>query len=207
MVRVVVVDQVADMPAWYHHHAEKPAPLCRPATLSKNKTMGGVSLIVRSEFRRRWRSLGFLLVLVGIVGAIVLVCASGARRSDSALGRLLQHTRNDDVSVEVGPEYFAAISALPQVEAAAPASYMFVFPDGLSPDGLLTIAGTDARLGSDVNRPRLLHGRSASPERADEVVVNSIVAEALDIDVDDTIRLASLSPAQLDRLITAGEER
>ena len=167
--------------------------------------MAVVWLNVRSDFRRRWRSLCLLALLVGLVGGVVLTGLAGARRTDSALGRLLQQTSNDDASVEVSPEYFDVIAALPEVAAAAPASFMFVQPLGFESDDLVPLAGTDERFGNLVNRPRLIEGRRPSPSNADEVLLNSEAARRLRVGAGDPLTLSSLTPQQLEQLI-GGED-
>ena len=73
-------------------------------------------------------ALGSLLVvalLVGLVGAVALTAVAGARRTESTYSRLLDALHTSDALVEVSPEYVDAIAGLPQVEAVAPASFMF----------------------------------------------------------------------------------
>src|SRR5688500_5576269 len=151
--------------------------------------MAVVWLNVRSDLRRRWRSLCVLALLVGLVGGVVLTGLAGARRTDSALARLLQQTNNDDASVEVGPEYFDVIAALREVAAVAPASFMFVQPLGFESDNLVPLAGTDERFGNLVNRPRLIEGRRPSPGNADEVLLNSEAARRLRVGAGDPLTL------------------
>ncbi len=150
--------------------------------------MGAVGLLVRVELRRRWRSYVVLAILLGVVGGVVLTLLAGARRTESALERLRAETIEGDVSIEVSPEYFAAIEALPQVEAAAPGSFLFVMPAGTELDGLGAFAGTDGRFGTVVNRARVIEGRLPLPGRAHEVGINRIVAERLRVGAGDRIR-------------------
>jgi uncharacterized membrane protein YeaQ/YmgE (transglycosylase-associated protein family) len=49
--------------------------------------LGTVGMLAGSEIHRRLRSTIALALLVGIIGAIVLATAAGARRSGSALDR------------------------------------------------------------------------------------------------------------------------
>jgi hypothetical protein len=168
--------------------------------------MGAVGLLARVELRRRWRSYLATALLIGVVGAVVLVALAGARRTESALPRLRADTNDADASIEVSPEYFDAIEALPEVKAAAPGSFFFVMPVGAELEDLLTIAGTDERFGTVVNRPHLVEGRRPSPDRADEVLVNTVVAEALRVGPGDALTLASLTPAQMEQLVFTEED-
>jgi hypothetical protein len=102
--------------------------------------MGAVALLVGVELRRRWRSHVAIALLVGVIGGVVLTLVAGARRTDGALDRLRASTLDGDASVEVSPEYFDAIEALPEVAAAAPGSFFFVMPAEVELDDLITIA-------------------------------------------------------------------
>lgn len=167
--------------------------------------MAAVWLVARTALRRRARALVVVTLLTGIAGAAVLWSFAAARRTDSSLSRLMDETRNDTASVEVGPEFFEAISELPEVESAAPASFVFARPAADDADDYLTLASTDGRFGSLVNRPRLVEGRRPVVDRADEVLLNTEAAARLDIGAGDAITLSSLTPAQLQQLI-AGED-
>jgi putative ABC transport system permease protein len=159
-----------------------------------------VQFLVARELRSRWRGLLVLALLTGIVGAVVLAATAGARRTQSAYPRLLDAIDAADADIEVSPEYFDAIAALPQVEAVAPSSYMFVAPAG-GPEDVLTIAAVDDRFGSEVDRPHILHGRRSAYEQAGEVVVNTEYADATGVDVGDQIPLVSFTPEQMTQLI------
>ena len=167
--------------------------------------VGAGWLVVRSVLRRRWRSLLAVAVIVGVAGGLVLTALAGARRTESALPRLLDGTRNEDVSLEVSPPWFAAIETLPEVGASAPASFMFVSPDPGSFDVIVPLAGTDGRFGEAVNRPRLVAGRRPDPGRSDEVLANTEFARRFAVGAGDPLSLASMTPAQLDVLLSGGD--
>jgi ABC-type lipoprotein release transport system permease subunit len=167
--------------------------------------MGGIGLLARVEVRSRWRSYLVIALLVGVVGGVVLTALAGARRTDSAFSRLRALTNESDASLEVSPEHFAAIEALPEVEAAAPGSFMFVMPADTELENLLTIAGTDERFGTVVNQPHLIEGRRPDPDRADEVLVTSLVADELGVALGDRLTLVSLTPAQKEQLIEGAD--
>ena len=159
-----------------------------------------VRFLVAKEFRQRWRGLVVLALLVGIVGATVLAAVAGARRTDSAYSRLLDSIAAADASIEVSPEYFDAIAALPQVAAVAPSSYMFVAP-AEGPEDVVTIAAVDDRFGAE--RQPAPHPRRP-PRRAEqvgEVVVNTEYADAAGVEVGDEIPLVSYTADQMTQLI------
>jgi hypothetical protein len=163
--------------------------------------MAPVWLLLRCDLRWRWRSLLVVALLVGLVGAVVLTVVAGARRTESAYPRLLDELDAHDASVEVSPEYFDEIAGLPQVEAVAPASFLFVAPTGLELDDLVRMAPTDDRFTGVVDRPLLLEGRRPKPVRVDEVLVNEEAADRLHVEVGSVLTLASLTPEQHERLV------
>lgn len=167
--------------------------------------MGPVPLLVGSSVRRHWRSLVVTALLLGLVGAVVMSALAGARRTESAYPRLLDSLLASDASVEVGPEYFAAITRLPQVEVAAPLSFLFVTPEGLQRDDLSAVAGVDERFNAVVDRPLMLAGRLPLPDRVNEVFLNEELADALGVQVGSRLALSSLTPAQVEALIV-GED-
>ena len=52
--------------------------------------MGAVALRLRTECRSSWRSWAGYALLVGIVGALVIAAAAGARRTETAFPRALE---------------------------------------------------------------------------------------------------------------------
>jgi hypothetical protein len=163
--------------------------------------MAAVWLLVRCDLRRRWRSLLVVALLVGLVGAVALTAVAGARRTDSAYPRLLDALDASHASVEVSPEYFDEIAGLPQVEAVAPASFLFVTPVGLEREDILTMAAIDDRFNRVIDRPRLLEGRRPLADRPDEVLISENIADRLRLEAGDQLTLTSLTPEQLEGLI------
>jgi ABC-type lipoprotein release transport system permease subunit len=188
-----------------HVHGTGVCTLVGQQVVRFDELVGGVWLVARSDLRRRWPSLLGLVVIVGVAGAGVLIGLAGARRTESALPRLMEQTRSDDVSVEVGPEHFGPIEALPEVAAAAPASFMFVSPDAGSFDSLIALASVDGRFGDEVNRPLLVSGRRPDPERADEALVNTAFADRFGVEAGDPLTLVTLTPAQVERLLDGAD--
>jgi hypothetical protein len=62
--------------------------------------MAGLSGWVSSEWRRSWRALTLLALLVAFGGAITIASIAGARRADSAFSRFLEQASSSvDVSL------------------------------------------------------------------------------------------------------------
>src|ERR1700727_3445681 len=96
--------------------------------------MAAVLRILRSDLRSRWRPLLGLALLLGLVGGAVLACAAGARRPDTAYGRLLTWAHASRVQVVYGggaDAYYHAVASLPGVESAGEV----VYDDALLPAG------------------------------------------------------------------------
>jgi hypothetical protein len=58
-----------------------------------------VLLRLRADLRSGWRGWALLATAIGLVGAVVLVAATGAPRIDTAYGRMLERTNAGDALV------------------------------------------------------------------------------------------------------------
>jgi hypothetical protein len=77
--------------------------------------VGAVGMLAGCEIRRRWRSVLALVLLVGVVGAVVLATAAGARRSETALARFSTASRSGDVSLNLAFGYTPTPSQLSEL--------------------------------------------------------------------------------------------
>jgi putative ABC transport system permease protein len=151
----------------------------------------------RAELRSRWRGWLGLGLLVGLAAGAVMALAAGARRTETAYARFLEaHDAYDVMIVDQdqqglsGIGGFDEIAALPSVKDSAEGDLV---PIPLGPLGVAGISSEDGRIGSEINRFKILEGRLADPERADEVVVSFTAAEEHDLDVGSTVQLLSLA--------------
>ncbi len=64
--------------------------------------MEALWLLLRAESRQRWRPMLGLALLLGVVGAVVLTAAAGARRTGTAYPRLLHWANAGQVEL-AGP--------------------------------------------------------------------------------------------------------
>lgn len=160
----------------------------------------------RSEARRRWPAWLALVLVVGLAGGVVLASVAGARRTRSAYDRFLVAQDAFDVTLVSGIEGIFdiaeldldRIAALPQVAEAAPYVAMGAVahtPKGrqITPDAVNFAASPGDRFGGAMNRRKLLEGRAADPDRADEVVVGFGVADEYDLTVGDVLETDFLS--------------
>jgi hypothetical protein len=153
-----------------------------------------VGLLVLTTLRTRWRTVAVVAIVVGIAGAVVFATIAGARRSDSALGRLVVATRGADAVVSGdNREAVEAALARPEVEDAALARFVLWWPEGRecseeAVDYFPTLIALDDRLGSAVERPKVVAGRLADPRRGNEVAIPEQWATRLGLGVGDHVR-------------------
>jgi len=169
--------------------------------------MGAVWYRLRAEGRRRWRAWLVLSLLAGLAGGVVLAAAAGARRTDTAYGRLLDYSNAFDVGVAglgFPPLDFDQVDRLAQVEQAATFYFAFMNVAGAPDVGAdlplaPLIAGDDVMF-TTLNRANVLRGRAADPSRADEATISPLAAKRYGVDVGDTLELVSFSAAQVDAM-------
>jgi hypothetical protein len=154
---------------------------------------------LHSEVRRRWRSLIVLALLVALATATVLAAAAGARRGQSAFGRLWAGTLPATVTVLPNQPGFdwAKIRALPEVSALS----MFPVTWGFAVEGAPGASAgiqADSELTRTIERPVVLAGRLFSLSRVDEVVVTPKFVASYGQGVGDMLTLHLASPQQVD---------
>jgi hypothetical protein len=153
---------------------------------------------LRLELRQRWRSLTVLGLLVALATATVLAAGAGARRGQTAFGRLWARTLPATATVLLNQPGFdwAKIRALPEVSALS------MFPPGFG-YAVEGYPGASAGLQADdqftrtLERPVMLEGRLFNPARVDEVLVTPTFAASSGHGVGDTLTLLLASPQQV----------
>ena len=160
--------------------------------------MGMARTWLRLDLRRRWRSLVVLALLVALSAGVVLTAVAGARRGDTAFGRLWARTLPATVVVLPNQPGFdwAKVRALPEVSALG----LFAVYYGAAVEGMdgvdLGFPPANADALQTVERPVVLAGRMASPGRADEAVVTPHFLTAHHKQVGDILTLRLSTPAQ-----------
>ncbi|HET9975663.1 MAG TPA: ABC transporter permease [Streptosporangiaceae bacterium] len=156
---------------------------------------------LRLESRRRWRSLLVLALLVALATGTVLTAAAGARRGETAFGRLWDSTLPATVAVLPNQPGFdwAKVRVLPEVEALSE----FVvngqpFVLTCCPQTSVGFVPIGDELGRTVERPAMLAGRMYNPARADEVVVTPRFAAFYHKGVGDVVTMRLATPGQVD---------
>jgi hypothetical protein len=183
--------------------------------------MGVLWLRARAQLRGRALANLFLVLLVGLAGALVLAAAAGARRSEAALPRFLAANQTVDAAVFVeskGPtddltEARRELAALPEVQQVFRATGWTA--------GALILAGADSadpsrwdrQLGTVAldpggsvvfGRPIMVAGRLPDERRPDEVAVDEELAQRRHLSIGSRYRVRAFTFAQF---ATAGEGR
>src|SRR5438552_3735771 len=134
-------------------------------------------MLARAEVRRRWRRVVVLALVVGVVGAVVLSAAAGARRSETALARFNASSRSADVQILVGDSVSptpSQLRALARVRGVASFAALDVFGIIIprAPNLADVAAATDTKFGTEVDGARVVAGREADPSTVDEITIN-----------------------------------
>jgi hypothetical protein len=155
---------------------------------------------LRLELRRRWRSLTVLALLVALATATVLAAASGARRGQTAYGRLWARTLPATATVLPNQPGFdwAKIRALPEVSALTMFPVGFGFALDCCPAASTGFPPADNEMTRTIERPVVLEGRLSNPNRADEVLVTPKFVASYGKGVGDMLTLHLASPRQMD---------
>ena len=153
-----------------------------------------------STLRRRWASTSFVTLIVAVVGAIVIALASGAQRTGSAPDRYsAQAEAGLDALVvqdtQGGPPLTAEVAALPGVESAASASFVFggfLESTAEQADGSYVFAGSPRPLGLD-----LVEGRLANPSSEHEFVATRTFVDLHGAAIGDSFELFTYTLQQV----------
>ena len=159
--------------------------------------MSAAWIWARSHMRIRWLSLVAVGLLAGIAGAATLTAIAGARRVDSAYERHLEVTRSPHARLATAelavtdPTLMERYFDLDQVESSSQAASMAMRPVGTGIYMLYdrwVMGAMDDRFGTELNRFRIVEGRTYDHRRTDEVVVTTDYAELAGVGVGDVIR-------------------
>jgi ABC-type lipoprotein release transport system permease subunit len=167
-----------------------------------NRTVLAVVTRLRTELRSRWRGWAAVAVLIGVAGGVVLTTAAGARRTDTAYARYLQHSHAADVLVSPSnrglPDYYPALAKLPSVATLGAGVGLEGFvhnakaPPGAPASealgaGFQILAAADTRVAATVDKPKITAGRMFRRDRPDEAVADHALAKALHLHVGSLV--------------------
>jgi FtsX-like permease family len=160
---------------------------------------GAIALWARADWRRRSRTLVALTLLTGFAGAVVLTAIAGARRTATSFERFAEEASAADVAADLGAvdsQIVDDLAHLPIVDASGSFTIVFALVDGVEADLAMWIPRDD-RVGVEIERFRVLRGRTPDPGRPEEVVVNEAAAAVVGVDVGDEVDVATLTPEQV----------
>ncbi len=150
-------------------------------------------MAVHSELRGRWREWLTLALIVGLFTGAVTAVAAGARRTDSAYPRFLRATRAPDLLVFGGqapgsPFARFSLTQLSALTGVAEAGQVLAFAV-TQPADVELLAPTDGTIGNSLWTKKLIAGRLADPQRADEATISFALAQADHLGVGDRLQV------------------
>jgi ABC-type lipoprotein release transport system permease subunit len=160
-----------------------------------------VAFRLRHDRRLRSASLGLIVFVIAVAAGVTMAAVAGARRSDSAYGRLLRWGRDPQTtfsgcvcSTSQLHREFDRIRGAPSVidsEAVGFADVIPELPDGSRPSflALQPIVARDRRLAREFPRVKMLHGRLVNVGVADEAIIGFLAATRFHLHVGDSISL------------------
>ena len=173
--------------------------------------MAAIWMTARAEWRRRWRSFVVLAVLLGLAGGVALAALAGSRRADTAFTRLEEQLKEPNLHAATGerpnPELVREAATWPGVEVAMHQVILAVAP---ADRGMLAGRDTIAAAipvvaGDETGDILMVEGRWYDERRADELLINEAMRDALDADIGDRITLVSLTPEQVEASESGGD--
>ena len=163
--------------------------------------MGSVLFLAGApELRRRWRALGALAVVVGVIGGLAIALVAGSRRSGSVVDRYFAAGIPYELQV-FGPSLTRGdLLELPGVVRADPSAYvamMRVSSTGAPLEGINGMAGNWSSVDPTI---RVLEG--AVPDGTDpfEVMVNEAFVELTDRGVGDDFEVRMFGLDQIEEV-------
>jgi ABC-type antimicrobial peptide transport system permease subunit len=163
--------------------------------------MTTVWLRLRADVRQRWRALLSLALLLGLVGAVVLTAAAGARRTDTAYPRLLawaNASQLDIIPQGTGMNgFYPALARLKQVESMAVAGLYQAALPGTRDRPVQLISTPDGKWGGTVDRVKILAGHRYNPMAAGEAMIDPRLAAVEHLAPGDTLTLTGVPSNQV----------
>ena len=170
---------------------------------------GGLDLWIRSEWRRRWRGLLGVALLIALGGGITIAAIAGARRADSATDRFLEQA-GSRITVTASPEFAigtelgmwdtipAQIAAVPGVRGVLPVSWEGIALQSGGEPGFFFMGLNGTGVGDDPPTGlTVIEGRLAADAADDEIALNEEAVRFTGASVGDTIELRSYSRDQM----------
>ena len=161
-----------------------------------------VGRVARSELRRRWRSMAVLGLLAGLVGSVVAGASAVAMRTATAYDRLVAATHLDDARVLVFSDDVDVdrIARFPGVTESWQSTQVIGQLLGREVAYLSVSSGPPRP--DTIFSPVILEGRAPRDDRADEVLVPSVLAREIGLHVGDRLPIKLLTPLEVTQFDT-----
>ncbi len=155
------------------------------------------------EIRRRWRTVVALALLVGIVGALVLAIAAGARRTGTSFARFRDESRSADLELAGELPTAQQLRELAREKTVAATAILSAYGVAVRDLRPLEAIGVpvDSTFGTLVDRGRLVAGHAVDPSVPGEVAISESLATRLHLGVGDRLDLESYTPAQIAKIL------
>jgi hypothetical protein len=167
----------------------------------------------RATFARRWGGYLSVVLLIGLIGGTAMASIEAARRTQSSYPTFLASTNPSDLTVSIfAPGSGAATSSVlseiahlsdvKQVRAIEAPAFVPLAPDGaprLSTLGSVTVLASLDGAFDDQDRPAVAQGRTANPDRPDEMVMTATAASVLGAHVGQVVPMGFYTTAQEDQ--------
>jgi hypothetical protein len=147
----------------------------------------------RATFSGRWSSYLTIVLLVGLLGGLSMGAVATARRTESSFPAFLASTNPSNLSVFTGTVAESRLSHLRHVRGVEGADTLNVLPLGSNgaPDvgpatSQVDIVGSSGLFFNE-DRVTAIEGRTANPNRANEVMVTQEAAQILGVHVGQTV--------------------
>jgi len=166
--------------------------------------MSAIWMTARAAWRRQRRSFVLVAVLAGLAGGVALAAFTGSRRADTAFARLQERLKTPNMQVQTeeppDPGLVREAARWPGVEAAGHQAILFVAPahTGLEAGRDTLAEAVPVMAGDEPGDILIVEGRRYDERRADEVLANEAMWDALGADIGDRFSLVSLTPEQLE---------
>ena len=135
-----------------------------------------------------------IAVVAGLGAGVTLAAATGSRRASTGWERFRADTASANATLappfDADEDLLGQVARLPGVTAMGSFIYAAISPATIDPANESgSFAAFDAGFLTSVYRPRILEGRRADPKRADEITVNSVMADRAGISPGDRVPL------------------
>jgi hypothetical protein len=164
----------------------------------------------RATFARRWGGYLSVVLLIGLIGGIAMASIAGGRRTQSSYPAFLASANTSDLDVSVyvpnggaatAPltAKFARLPGVKTVRDLAVPTFVPLTADGAPRLATLSdvqIVGSVDGMFLDLDRPGIVDGRRANPNRPDEIVMTASAARLVGVSVGQIVPLGFYTHSQ-----------